>query len=382
MTKRVALLFNISKSYDRQIAQAVVDYGRSHGWAIYLEERPEERLPAIENRDWDGVIADLDDHEFVKSLRKIKKYVPIVGCGGLKPQYRRGLAVSTVDSNESEIAKSAIGHLKERGYRSFAFCSIELDTPDAWLDERRQAFVVEAKRQRLGYSVYTHMRKGRASVDTMLDKLAQWLKKLPRPCGVMACNDPFARHVLEACRRAAIAVPDELGVIGVDNSDLFCELTEPPLTSMQLDTQRIGHELGRQLQRSMNGDNAVERIEIPPRDVVVRASTDLAFSENGLVASAIRYIRQSLGKPLSVKGVCRELQISRSKLDAEFQETLGRSVHDEIARRRLEQATSLLRDPSLTILEISQRCGFSSSAYFIAVFKKQHRLTPKEFRER
>jgi LacI family transcriptional regulator len=386
MTSKIALLFNISKSYDRQIAQGVVAYCRQKGWTVYLEERPEERLPLFKSRDWDGLIADLDDHEFVRHVRKLSRKIPIVGCGGLKAKFKRGLALTTVDSDEAAIAKMAVQHLVDRGYQHLAFCSVEVDTPDAWHDERKAAFLEAAMNSRLEHATYTHKFSDSNGVDAMVEKLGSWLRTRPKPCGIMASNDPFARHVLEACRQSKIAVPDEVGVIGVDNSDLFCELTEPPLTSIQLNTNRIGFELARQLDRLIKigktQDHAasMQNIAIPPQSVIIRASTDLAFSANPNVSAAIRIIRSGIEKPLSVKSVCRALRISRSKLDTEFRETLGRTVHDEIARRRLEQAAALLRDPSLTILEISQRCGFSSSAYFIAVFKKQYGVTPNYYR--
>ena len=49
----------------------------------------------------------------------------------------------------------------------------------------------------------------------------------------MACYDIGGRQVLDACRRAGMAVPDEVAVVGVDNDGLLCELSDPPLTSVR-----------------------------------------------------------------------------------------------------------------------------------------------------
>jgi LacI family transcriptional regulator len=141
MSKKVALLFNISKSYDRQIAQSIVGFAQQNGWSVYIEERPSERIPLLKSRDWDGIIADLDDFEFVHNIRDFRKMIPIVGCGGLKASYRRGLRLTTVDTDESKTAEMAIQHFVDRGYKHVAFCYPTLNTPDAWLDERLTAFV-------------------------------------------------------------------------------------------------------------------------------------------------------------------------------------------------------------------------------------------------
>src|SRR5437660_984008 len=79
--------------------------------------------------------------------------------------------------------------------------------------------------------------------------LADWLHGLPKPVGVLACNDVRGQQVLNACRRAGLAVPDEVAVLGVDNNELVCNLADPPLSSVDANCERIGYEAAALLDR-------------------------------------------------------------------------------------------------------------------------------------
>ncbi len=75
----------------------------------------------------------------------------------------------------------------------------------------------------------------------MLDEagVAAWLRKLPTPVGLLASNDIRAQQVLIACQNAGMRVPDDVAVIGVDNDDVICPLCDPPLSSVEPDTQAL-----------------------------------------------------------------------------------------------------------------------------------------------
>ena len=63
---------------------------------------------------------------------------------------------------------------------------------------------------------------------------ARWLQSLPKPLGLMAANDERARQCAEACKVAGISVPSEVGIVGVDNDDVICGLSNPQLSSVAI----------------------------------------------------------------------------------------------------------------------------------------------------
>ena len=72
--------------------------------------------------------------------------------------------------------------------------------------------------------------------------IAEWLQSLPRPLAVFACNDVRGRQIIDACGQSGLSVPEEVAVIGVDDDEVICELSNPPLSSVQPDTLRFGYE--------------------------------------------------------------------------------------------------------------------------------------------
>jgi len=68
--------------------------------------------------------------------------------------------------------------------------------------------------------------------------LARWLESLPKPVGLMACNDDCGQQVMEACKLVGLPVPDAVGVIGADNDELVCGLSDPAMSSVRVNFER------------------------------------------------------------------------------------------------------------------------------------------------
>lgn len=65
-----------------------------------------------------------------------------------------------------------------------------------------------------------------------------------------------------------------------------------------------------------------------------------------------------------------------------FRRENGMSLSEYIIQKRISLAKKLLVTTSLSVVEISQRTGFSYSSYFVRIFKKKTELTPQQYRER
>src|SRR5690606_26395850 len=143
--------------------------------------------------------------------------------------------------------------------------------------------------------------------------------------------DLRGQQVLDACRRIGVAVPDEAAALGVDNDQLLCELSEPPLTSIIPNTHRTGYEAARLLDEMMAGRSATgETHLIPPIGIATRQSTDVLAIDDPNVARAIHFIRQHACTGIKVKDVLRAVPHSRTLLEARFKRLLGRTPHEEI----------------------------------------------------
>jgi len=197
----------------------------------------------------------------------------------------------------------------------------------------------------------------------------------------MACNDACGREVLQACAEAGLRVPDEVAVIGVDNDEMMCELSNPPLSSVALDLERAGYEAARLLDALMSGQTDEEpAVWVRPTQVATRRSSDVIAQEDSLVARALQTIRENARRTISVSDVVDELRISRRTLERRFFRAIGRTVLSEIMRCRLQHAKQLLLETNLPCHQVAGEAGFGSLKTFNRAFSRKEGTTPQSFR--
>ena len=97
-------------------------------------------------------------------------------------------------------------------------------------------------------------------------RVRRWLERLPKPVAILAANDIPARELADTCRRFGLRVPDDVALLGVDNDDLECGLTSPPLSSVATPARRIGYEAARLLDELMAGKPRAAGADLPAAD--------------------------------------------------------------------------------------------------------------------
>jgi LacI family transcriptional regulator len=215
------------------------------------------------------------------------------------------------------------------------------------------------------------------------NQLADWLSKLPLPLGVMACNDDCAVQVIEACKFAGLAVPDSVGVVGVDNDEVVCGLTDPPLTSVALNFERAGYEAAEALEDLMSRGRAVQnRILAVASHVVARRSTDFVAVDEPYLIKALHYIRDHARTTVSVDDVTMATGLSRRALEKRFRRILGRSIFGEIRRVRTDQIARLLVETDMSITAIADLLGFPDVHHVARYFRAAKGLSPGSYRRK
>ncbi len=211
--------------------------------------------------------------------------------------------------------------------------------------------------------------------------VAAWLATVPRPLGVLAYGDIFAGHFVAHCQEAGASVPEEVAVMGLGNKRKFCKLSPVPLSSIDPDPARHGREAVHLLQRLMRGEAApAEVIRVPPAGVVTRRSTNILAVADTAVAHGLRFLWEHLGEPISVDDAAAAADVSRATLERRFRKQLGRTVNQELLRKRLERCCELLTSTDLTVTDIAPRIGFHSKHYLHRAFRSKYGMSPREFR--
>lgn len=372
--RQVALLIETSNAYARGLLQGIVHYIREHRpWSFYLMEqgRGDDPPPWLANWHGDGIIARIETPRIARAVRKTGLPTVDVSAARLVPE------LPWVETDDAEIARLAAKHLLERGFRRFAFCGDARFNWSAWREEHFCRSVTAAGGTVARYRP-TH---SDADLTAQARDLRRWVAELPKPVGVMACYDIRGQQVLDACRGAGLAVPDEVAVVGVDNDALLCELASPPLSSVAPNTHRTGYEAAALLDRLMSGRKVPPVAHlIPPLGVAARQSTDVLAVDDREVARAVQFIREHACQGIRVSDILREVPLSRRVLEQRFLNLLGKTPRQEILEVRLARVKQLLSATDLPLYLIAERTGFEHVEYLSVVFKRETRSTPSAYR--
>ena len=214
--------------------------------------------------------------------------------------------------------------------------------------------------------------------------LQAFLEKLPRPCAVFAANDAVAAEVITAARLSGIAIPDELAVLGVDNSTEICEHTSPTLSSIEPDFRRGGNLAMLMLLAAMRDKKhfrGSRQRTFGDLQVVRRLSTKRLQRADPIVAQALDLIRQKACKGLTAAEVVRIFPCMRRMADLRFSQAVGHTILDEIQSVRLDRAKQLLLNPNQSLKTISDFCGFKHPNSLRKFFLKETGLTLSAWRK-
>ncbi len=385
---QVALLLETSTEFGRGLLRGILRYSRLHGpWSLHVAPgHLDQALPKSKSWCGTGIIARIRSPEMEKMIRSTRLPFVASSLSESRPP-AAGSNFAEIRTDSEGIAKMGAAHLLEAGFRSFAFCGF---ANCHWSTVREKAFIQFSKGR--GYACSAHriplanwMQRPNwiASWQHEQPIMVRWLKSLPKPVGLMACNDVCGREVLQACTSAGLRVPDEVAVVGVDNDEMMCELSSPPLSSVALDLESAGYQAARLLADLMNGQSAGgQAVWVGPTHVAVRRSSDVIAQEDSLVAGALRFIRGHARQNVSVGNVTEELSVSRRTLERRFLRAIGRTVLSEIMRCHLQRAKQLLLETDLPCHKVAEEAGFGSLKTFNRTFSRKEGMTPHSFRRR
>jgi LacI family transcriptional regulator len=380
---RVALLIESSRAYGRAALTGVSKYVRENAhWSIFIQEHSlSNELPGwFKHWKGDGIITRIEAPALAAVLKRLN--IPVVFLRNVPP----GANLHSILTDNPAVSQSAFEHLRERGFRHFGFCGFN---GADYSDERRDGFAQFVAEAGSRCHVFEKsLPQGQFSTATYEEVglkdgglVARWLKELPKPLGLMACNDMRGQQVLDACRAAGIAVPDEVAVVGVDNEEVLCDLSDPPLSSVMPNAERIGYEAAALLDRLMRGEKVqAAQSLIKPIGVVTRRSTEVLAIEDRQIAAVARFIRLHACEGADVSDVLRAVPMSRSTLDRRFIKIMGHSPKDEILHVRLNRAKLLLTETDLSQAMIAEKIGFEHAEYLSRIFKRRTGMTPSDFR--
>lgn len=375
---KIALAFPRGVPHIERALRGIMDYAHQRtDWSFVFS--PETHAMSVRQLDgWpgQGVIAMINTAADDKAARELG--IPVVNISGaLKTS-----SMPRVRVDYDAIGRLAADHLLDRGFRRFAFYGVR----GLWYSQLyRDAFVQRVAEHEGECAVHE-------SASTIglkkpwqngADQLAKWLRSLEPPVGLMACSDPRAVMVAEACHALGRNVPDEIAIIGSNNDTITCEFCDPPLTSIHRNGEKVGYTVASVLDRMLRGGPEPDGdIVIDPGEVIPRASTNVLSVDDEQLALAVQFVHDHIAEPFGVDHMVDAVGMSRRWLENAFARWIRRTPYQFINEQRVERVKKLLVGPErLSMKQIALRCGFTNSRRMKIVFERIVGASPRQYRD-
>ena len=356
--KTILLLAKIETPPFKAVRDSLLPLAKERGWAVHVFAvgtfAKASKLVAAWNPDGCIVYCALPSSlsgDFAAWHR------PIVTINA--PHPIRGAAAVAHDSRPT--GSLAAKELLSLGLDNFAFFATVPGQP--WAETRYRRFAAEIERRGLHVLRY---RKG---------AIGDWLKSLPRPCGLFAANDMDAERIVSEAFAHGISIPDDIALVGVDDDPQICEHAEVTISSIRPDFPRCAGLAVDAMSSAMEGGKCDGELIYGDIGVTHRASTRTIAGCPAQVSAMLEYIRLNALSGISAVDVLKRFPGSRRTAETRFRKTVGHSIVDEIQSVRLAAVKRLLADPRMKIGSIASYVGYDSENFLARVFKRNTGMT-------
>ncbi len=377
---KVLLFLENSRQYGRDLIQGIMHYSKSHGpWTFYHDDTfYSQKKGRRKNLSWikkwgaNGIITrDSQDMDKFRALG-----LPIISASAFLERSKNIIEIVTDDES---IGQLACEHFINRGFTNFAFCGFK-DMP--WSMRRQKSFINILREKGYNTTIYNSNSSRMLNWEKEHPRIIKWLESLPKPVGILCCNDDRGCDLIEVCKAGGFEVPFEVAILGVDNDVQVCELSNPPLSSISLSTEQAGYQAAETLDKLMSGKAIdITEINVLPLDIVNRQSTDTLAIKDSQVVKALQFIKQNAQKLIQVSDVVDHVKCSRRNLDEKFTKYLRHTIFAEIRRVRVETIAKMLLETDLSIFQIAMKLGYKDSNHIARFFKQEKKMTPQSYKK-
>lgn len=378
--KRILILIDYSSEFSRRLLRGLIQYSNEHGpWLFY-------RLPAYYKamygkegivewaKKWkaDAILAKWD-HEGTNLLSTLN--IPIV----LQNYKSRSQHFSNLTGDYFGTVVLAAKFFIKRRFKNFAFYG---NKDVIWSQERAAGFRKEVENAGGNYYFFESEDLGGKEWGSTHAELDDWLLSIPKPVGLFACDDDFALRMSQICKINNIKIPEEISLLGVDNDELICNLSDPPISSIVTEVEKGGYEAGRLIDRMLKKEikNPTDII-IKPVRFELRKSTERYDISNDYISEVVQYIEDNFTSDINIDNLTHLVPLSRRNLEVKFKEEMGTTIYQFILSCRIDYFADLLLTTDRTLYDMALESGFNDCKNISRIFKKYKGCTPIEFKK-
>ena len=379
---RLLFITDFTEQFAYRLLRGILDYSKeTEPWAVC-------KMPPIFKRDigieglvewavqWqaDVVIAQFDPDDDVSLFRKN-------GIVAIAQDYIRKFDnIPNITADYDSTGAMAARRFLSRGFQNFAFLGYK---GVCWSEERCDGFCKALQKA----GVKQIFVNDRQHIDSLwysdYSGLGDWLRSLPKPIAIMACDDNQGNVLLQACNAVGYKIPAEVAIIGVDNDEILCNMSAPTLSSINVDIERGGYEAAAMAARMVKDHSYKGKdIVLRPTNIVSRMSSNVFATKDSAVLAALQYISANIDRKIMVTDVLKVVPMSRRLLEQRFLKETGSPIYQYITVLRMDRFAQLLLESNDSIAEIAARLDEPDTKSISRRFLAVKGCTPSEFRKR
>ena len=380
---RLLIISDFTEAFPSKLLKGIVQYSRRKEQWIICRMPPAYKkmigIPGVVRwaKSWgaDAVIGQFEETDDV-GLFAVNGIVAV--AQDFKQRFE---TIPNITADYVGTGRMGARFFLRRGFHHFAFFGFR---NVCWSDERCDGFWQEVEAAGYGNTFYTYNLQ---DIDNLWfyeqDKLTDWLRAIPKPIGIMACDDNQGNNLVEACHAAGIKIPSEVSILGVDNDELLCNLGSTPLSSIQVNIEEGGYQTAALIeQRVLHPETPLEDVVLKPLKIIDRMSTAAFATQDDQIQKAIQFIHRNASKKISVEDVTDEVALSRRLLERRFKKVTDQTIYQYITDVKLKQFAQMLLDTDAQLIDIALSLGESDTKSISRRFKQLYGCSPIQWREK
>ncbi|MDR2928122.1 MAG: DNA-binding transcriptional regulator [Cytophagaceae bacterium] len=378
---RIILLTDFTEHYANGLLKGIVQYSKGRdSWVLCKMPLSYRDLYGVEGvLEWalkwkaDGIIAQFYNSDNVAIFKQH-------GIAAIAQDFKqRFTEIPNITGAHFLAGQMGANYFLNKGFRNFGFYGFK---GIVWSEERCEGFKNKIAKSGAGntFSEYQNIEfKDLWFYESA--PLMKWLYSLPKPVAIMTCDDNQGRHIIEVCNQIGIKIPGEAAILGIDNDEIVCSLSDPSMSSIQQDVEKGGYDTAILMEKMiLNPDGDFDNVVVKPTHIITRSSTDIFACDDHYISKAIKHIHENSYQKLNVDNIVKLVPLSRRLLETRFKQITGFSVYSYILNLRIEKFAEKLLESDEPIVEIAMKMDFLDYKNLSRQFKSVMECTPSEFR--
>ena len=380
---RLLIISDFTEAFPSKLLSGIVRYSRRKEQWVICRMPPAYKshigIPGVVKwaKDW-GADAVIGQFEQSDDVELFARNGIVCVAQDFKQRFK---SIPNITADYIGTGRMAARYYLERGFKHFGFFGFN---QVCWSDERYEGFRREVEEANIGATIHVYNMQ---DIDHLWyyerDKLREWLRSIPKPIGIMACDDNQGNNLVEACHSAGVKIPSEVSVMGVDNDELLCSLGSTALSSIYVDIEDGGYRTAELIETMVaNPDVRMRDVVLRPVKVIERISTAAFATDDLQIQKAVKFIHQNYQKKISVKDVMEEVALSRRLLERRFKSVTGQTLYQYISDQKIRHFAELLHETNDQVVNIALSLGETDTKSISRRFKQIYGCSPMEWRER